>query len=77
MTRYFFDIRDGDELVPDEEGVDMPDVEAAQEEAAQTLADLARQKIRGLSFHHLAVEVRDLDGPVLEANFTWRSFSKH
>jgi hypothetical protein len=50
----------------DGESVDLPHVEAAQEEAARTLADLACQRIRGLLFHQMAVEVRDLDGPVLK-----------
>jgi hypothetical protein len=35
MTPYFFDIRDGDELGPDEEGMELPHVEAAQVEAAR------------------------------------------
>jgi hypothetical protein len=42
MKRYYFDIRDGDKLVVDEEGMELPDVEAAQEVAARTLADLVR-----------------------------------
>jgi Domain of unknown function (DUF6894) len=72
MTRYFFDIRDGDELAPDEEGMILPDVKAAQEEAARALADMARDMIRGQPFRHMAIEVRNHDGPVLEASFLWR-----
>jgi hypothetical protein len=34
--RYFFDIRD-DQLVPDEEGMILPDIGAAQEEATRTV----------------------------------------
>ena len=41
MKRYFFDIRDGEELI------DHP-------------------------FRHMAIEVRDDDGPVLEATFHWK-----
>lgn len=34
MKRYFFDIREGDKVAIDEEGKELPHVEAAQEEAA-------------------------------------------
>jgi hypothetical protein len=43
--RYYFDIRD-DQLVPDEEGMILPDIEAAQEEATRTLTDLIREAMR-------------------------------
>ena len=46
--RYFFDIRD-DQLVPDEEGMILPDIGAAQEEATRTLTDLVREAMRGES----------------------------
>jgi hypothetical protein len=69
--RYFFDIRNGDELAPDEEGVILPNIEAAQEEAAMSLADMAREMVRSRSRRHLAIEVRDAGGPVLEARFHW------
>jgi hypothetical protein len=72
MKRYFFDIRDGDKLVIDEEGLELPHVEAAQDEAAQSLADMARDRIRRTPFSHMAIEVRDSDGPVVEATFQWQ-----
>ena len=42
MKRYFFDLRDGDELTPDDEGLELSTMEAVQEEAARSLADMAR-----------------------------------
>jgi hypothetical protein len=33
MKRYFFDMRDGDDLAPDEEGVELRTVEAVQRPA--------------------------------------------
>lgn len=71
MMRYFFDIRDGDSVAPDEEGLEFPHIEAAQEEAAHSLADLVRDKIRGQPNCHMAIEVRDNAGLVLEARFVW------
>jgi hypothetical protein len=77
MKRYYFDIRDGDKLVADEEGMELPDVEAAQEEAARSLADLARDQARGQPSCHMAIEVRDYNGPVLEVSFLWRVVTEH
>jgi hypothetical protein len=71
MTRYFFDIREGDKVAIDEEGKDLPSVEAAQEEAARSLADLARDKIGCYPFCQMSIRVRDTDGPVVEAKFVW------
>ena len=50
LKRYYFDLRDGNGLAPDEEGVELPDIESVQEEAALSLADMARkpaERIRG------------------------------
>jgi hypothetical protein len=69
-TRYFFDIRDGEHLSPDEEGLILPDLASAEQETAQSLADLVRDKVRR-GVHHMAVEVRTHDGPVLQTSFTW------
>ena len=46
MTRYFFDVSDGDNIALDEEGMELPRVQAAQEEAARSLADMVRDKFR-------------------------------
>ena len=74
MPRYYFDLRDGDNLLPDHEGLELASFHAAQEEAARSLADLAKEALRA---HHidgaggqLAVEVRDDAGPVLQARFS-------
>jgi hypothetical protein len=40
MPRYFFNIRDGYEVDEDEEGVELPDLEAAKAEALATVEEL-------------------------------------
>ncbi|WP_426615786.1 DUF6894 family protein [Bradyrhizobium sp. McL0616] len=74
MKRYYFDIRSGEEIIPDEEGLELSTLEKAQEEAARSLADMARDAIRnegsGQS-HLMAIEVRDDSGPVLDVKFTF------
>jgi hypothetical protein len=75
MKHYYFDLRDGEALAPDEEGIDLPNIEAVQEEAAKCLADMAKDSVRrgatNPSRHGVAIEVRDSDGPVLQAKLTF------
>lgn len=42
MVRYFFDVRDGDALVRDDEGEELLNIADAQIEAAGTSADMAK-----------------------------------
>ena len=77
MKRYYFDVRHGDRLVPDEEGMDFPNIETVQREAALSLADVTKDIIQrplkagdGMA-SQLAIEVRDDDGPILQARFTF------
>ncbi|WP_418219763.1 DUF6894 family protein [Bradyrhizobium icense] len=66
MPRYSFDIREGGELTPDEQGLELSTLQAAQEEAARALADMALDAVRKWSNgtdHRMAIEVRDDDGP--------------
>ena len=69
MSRFYFDIRDGEGLVLDEEGLDLPSQRAAEIEAAHSLADIARELHPIASSEGLSIEVRDAGGPVLKATF--------
>jgi hypothetical protein len=69
--RYFFDIQDGEARIPDDEGMILPNVEAAREEAAMSLADLARDRVRDRRACSIVIEVRDEMGPVAEASLEW------
>ncbi|MEY9161844.1 DUF6894 family protein [Bradyrhizobium japonicum] len=73
MRRYYFDIREGDEIFPDEEGLEFSTIEKVQEEAARSLADMARDAVRtpGDGGHQMSIEVRDDGGPVLQLKFTF------
>ena len=76
MPRYFFDLRDGDDLAVDEEGLELRSIQAVQEEAARSLADMARDEVRRHSNdpnkrHRMAIEVRDDNGPLLQVKFTF------
>jgi hypothetical protein len=65
MPRYFFDVRDGEGFVKDDEGMELLDIAEAQIEAAETLADKARDlAVRAADplGHPMAIEVRDGEG---------------
>ena len=74
MPHYYLDLRDEDNLAVDEEGLELRDVAAVQEEATTSLAEMAA--VRGPCYdgnrnHQMAIEVRDETGPVLQVNFTF------
>lgn len=57
MRRYFFDLRHGDKLAVDEEGTDLPNIDAVQKMAVRLLADMAQDLIDLPA--PIAVEVQD------------------
>jgi hypothetical protein len=59
MARYYFDWRDNETFEEDEEGVELPDLEAVKVEASQSLIERAREVFPGLHRHSLSIEVRD------------------
>ena len=73
MAIYYFDLRDGEAFVVDEEGMELRDVEAAQAEAARSLSGIAWDAMRsaGAQAHQMAIEVRDVYGPVIEVKFVF------
>lgn len=81
MARYYFDIREGDIVVPDEEGMEFPTLESVQREAVHTLGDLAKNMTFEIGLpgpQKTAIEVRDDNGPVLQIDFlvSWNVFRK-
>ncbi|WP_314957631.1 DUF6894 family protein [Bradyrhizobium cosmicum] len=75
MPRFYFDLRDGDDLAIDEEGLELPNVGAVQAEAAISLADMARDAVHGAPLlgggRRMAIEVRDEAGPVMQVRFSF------
>jgi hypothetical protein len=73
MARFFFDLRDDSEFIVDEQGVDLRDLPAVQNEAARTLSGLAWDAMRsnGAKGQKMAVEVRDAHGPVIDLKLTF------
>jgi hypothetical protein len=45
MSRYYFDLREAGELAVDDEGLELPILEAVRIEAARSLVDIARHAV--------------------------------
>ena len=68
MPRYYFDIVDGQGLVPDDEGIEMADQRSAEIEASKSLTGMARD-ISPIGRHQMSIEVRTDEGPLFQASF--------
>ena len=74
MTRYFFDFRSGGIVSTDDEGQELPDVEAAHGEAIEALADALQDLVlEGQVDQRVVIDVRDDLGPVLEVTAVFGS----
>ena len=68
MPRYYFDSRDNDSFLLDDEGFEHPCFEAAKRTAARALVELARDVLPGSVVRTLAIEVRDDARPLFKAS---------
>jgi len=59
MPKFFFDIRDGEHDMRDEEGTELTDRKAARKEALAVLPDIARDKSPDRDRRDFIVDVRD------------------
>lgn len=67
MARYFFDIRDVTGLYPDDDGMDFPDVKAAELEAVGTLGEIIKDVEPLDERTDIVIEVRTEEGPLFKA----------
>jgi hypothetical protein len=73
VARYFFDTRDNDVFLEDDEGLEFEDLGAVRDQAALSLAELARDVLPGSIQRKLSVEVREGQRPVLKALLTFEA----
>lgn len=68
MPRFYFDIVNGHGPIPDDEGLELADLNAAQKEAVMSLVDMVKEMRPTTESHAIEVEVRDEKRtPVLKA----------
>ena len=65
MVRYYFDSRDNDLFLEDDEGYELPSLAVAKRLAAAALAEIARDVFPGPVVRTLTIELRDDTGPLL------------
>ena len=58
MPHYYFQIRDGDDLIRDDEGIELPDLSAARREAVLSARDIVSDAIGTAEpWDHAAIEI--------------------
>jgi hypothetical protein len=62
MPRYFFDIHDSVRSTTDDVGVELDELEAARQEAARTLGEIARDILPDGDRQEVVIEVKDEAG---------------
>ncbi|MEO7541712.1 MAG: hypothetical protein ABIS66_07140 [Sphingomicrobium sp.] len=74
MAWYYFDTRDDDEMIADDIGVEVADLEAVKVLAARGLVELARDVLPGKMERCLGVDVRDKESaPVLSTELIFKA----
>ncbi len=66
MPRYYLHVRDGDVLITDNEGVELPDLAAAFEEARASVREFAIEALKQRrAVDRIAIELHDGQGNLL------------
>src|SRR5687767_8492934 len=68
LRRYYFDTRDNDLFIKDEDGFELPSADVAKRKASVSLVEMVRDLVPGSVARRLVVEVRDEWGPVFRAS---------
>ena len=64
MPRYFIDLHDGGELLRDQDGYELPDLEAARAQAVRIMTRIAEGLTDQLGRQDYVDAVRDAEGAV-------------
>jgi hypothetical protein len=59
MPRFYFDVREGGHLAPDDEGTEFDSLEAAEHEAACAAAEIGRDRLPKGDAREVTIEVRN------------------
>jgi hypothetical protein len=65
VPRFYFDIHDGERFTPDDEGLVLPDAQAARDRAVSTLPDIARDVMPDGAKRDFVVTMRDESGTAI------------
>jgi hypothetical protein len=62
MPLFYFDVREGVRFIPDEDGLELPNLDAAEREAAEAAASIGRELLPEGTARSVTVEVRNQHG---------------
>jgi hypothetical protein len=65
MPLYYFDVREGDNFNPDTDGLDLPGIKQAREEASMALVTMVKDAMPDGPHLDMAIEVRGDDSRAL------------
>ena len=72
MPRFYFDTRDGETFLPDDEGLECPGTHQARVEASRALAEMIKDSMPNGSHKKMAIEVRGENRkPLLKVQITF------
>jgi hypothetical protein len=72
MPRYFFDLMEDAVTFPDEGGEVYDDIETMKGEAARTVGEMVRDRLRVFEPYNLILQIRDEGGPILKASLAFQ-----
>jgi len=62
MPLFYFDVREGSTFIDDEDGIEFPDLDKAEQEAIQAVVSIGKDRLPRGDTRDVTVEVRDKDG---------------
>jgi hypothetical protein len=62
MPRFYFDIRESGTFIEDEDGMLLPDLEAAKRVAAESAAEIGRDRLPQGAIQCVSIDVRNENG---------------
>ena len=62
MAKYYFDFREDGSFVADDEGQELPDLDAAEQEVAEVAGEISRDKLPKGDAREIIIEVRNEHG---------------
>jgi hypothetical protein len=72
MPGYFFDVRDGDDVTVGDESLEFQDLDAARQDAAAALGEMARDVLPSSKQRQIVIDVRSETGErVLSLSLTF------
>jgi hypothetical protein len=59
VPRFFFDVREGTSFFPDDEGLELANLDRAEREAAHAAAEIGRDRLPSGDAREVTIEVRN------------------